>query len=356
VNLTSILGFLSFIGWIIAVAGGALAISNIAQNRSAARGISLAILGIVIGIIFFIASAGLVLVGPAEVAVVYQIAGGDADALRDEPLRPGVHVVVPVINQPFIYSTALQTYTMSGVPREGAVQGNDAIDTRTSDLQVVYIDVSVIYGVDESLVNNLHVRWQNRFQEEFVRPTVREAVRPVVARYTAEELYGTTEVTEGVTQESNLELISEEVQTVLEPLFQENGLRLERFLVRQVTFSEAFITAVENRQVAEQARQQAVLEAERRREEARGQADANRITAEGEAEAIQIRAGAQAEALRLINEQITENPNLIQYTYVQNLSDNIRLILVPSNSPFLFDFQQLQEQTEDDTTIGTTTP
>jgi prohibitin 2 len=341
-NLTSILGFLSFIGWVIAIIGGLLAGVSISQKRPATRGVGLAVLGVAAGSLFFITSAGLVLVGPAEVTVVYQLAGGDTDALRDTPLGPGLHVVIPIINQPFIYSTALQTYTMSGVTDEGQQTGDDAVSTRTRDLQVVYIDVSVIYGVDPAGVNTLHTRWQNRYQDDFVRPVVREAVRPVIAAYTAEELYGTTSETEA--QQSNLDTIQQAVQSALEPIFEENGLRLEQFLIRRITFSEVFITAIENRQVAEQLREQAVLEAERRREEARGTADSTRITAEGEAQATQIRAQAQAEALRLINEQISANPNLIQYTYVQNLADSIRLILVPANDPFLFDFQQQQEQ------------
>ena len=60
-----------------------------------------------------------------------------------------------------------------------------------------------------------------------------------------------------------------------------------------------------------------------------------------------ISAAAEAEALRLISEQIAANPQLIQYQYVQNLSDQVRLILVPSNSPFLFDFNSLTQANPD---------
>lgn len=42
-----------------------------------------------------------------------------------------------------------------------------------------------------------------------------------------------------------------------------------------------------------------------------------------------------------MSEQIAANPSLIQYLYVQNLSDNVNIALVPSNSPFLFDFESL---------------
>ena len=47
------------------------------------------------------------------------------------------------------------------------------------------------------------------------------------------------------------------------------------------------------------------------------------------------------------SQQIAANPSLIQYLYVQNLSDNVRVITVPSNSPFLFDFNSLAQPNND---------
>ena len=71
--------------------------------------------------------------------------------------------------------------------------------------------------------------------------------------------------------------------------------------------------------------------------------------AEGEAQAILLRAEAEAEALRIVSSEIANNPSLIPYLYVQNLSDNVNIALVPSNSPFLFDFAGLTDS------LGTTT-
>ena len=84
-------------------------------------------------------------------------------------------------------------------------------------------------------------------------------------------------------------------------------------------------------------------EAQTAQTQAQGRANAAIAAAEGEAQSIEIRAKAQAEALRLVSEQIAANPSLIQYQYVQNLSDNVQLILLPSNSPFLFDLNSLSQ-------------
>ena len=106
---------------------------------------------------------------------------------------------------------------------------------------------------------------------------------------------------------------------------------------------EAFTDAIEQKVVAEQNLQRARTDAQRAATEAEGRANAAIAAANGEAQSIEIRAQAEAEALRLVSEQIAANPSLIQYLYVQNLSDNVQLVLVPSSSPFLFDFASLAE-------------
>ncbi len=159
-GLTSILGFISLAGWIALLAGAGIAISNAAQNRSARGGITLAIFGLFVGILFFVFSSGLVEIGPTQVAVVFQRIGGNtANKSLTDPLGPGVHVVIPVINEVTIYSTESRTYTMSKVPDEGQHLGDDAISARTSDGQQVDIDLSIQYSVDPSKVNQLHLLW-----------------------------------------------------------------------------------------------------------------------------------------------------------------------------------------------------
>ncbi|MFN7211015.1 MAG: hypothetical protein ACK4P1_11610, partial [Aggregatilineales bacterium] len=68
-TLNSILGFLSLAGWLAVLAGVGIAISNAAQNRPTRGGIALASIGLLTGVIFFLASAGLVTVGATQVAV-----------------------------------------------------------------------------------------------------------------------------------------------------------------------------------------------------------------------------------------------------------------------------------------------
>ncbi len=345
-SLSSILGFISLAGWVMVVAGAGMAISNAAQRRSGRPGVLLAVAGLVIGIAFAAGSLGLVEVGPNEVAVVFQRIGGDQAtfSLWAKPLGPGIHIIVPVVNEATIYSTRIMNYTMSGKTNEGQVIGNDAVEARTRDGQEVFVDASVLFSIDPGKVNLIHLKWQNRVETDFVRATVRAAIREVVSGYNAEDIYSTKRAA-----------IAPDVTTAIIAKFQENGLILNEMLIRNVSFSDVFVKAIEQKQVALQQAEQAKQEAERVRTLAKGQADAAVTTAkgaadatvvkaQGDSQAIELRAAADAKALALINEQISKNPLLVQWRYIEKLASNISMILIPSNSPYLFDIQAMMAQ------------
>jgi regulator of protease activity HflC (stomatin/prohibitin superfamily) len=343
-GLTGILGFISLAGWIALLAGAGLAISNAAQNRSARGGISLAIFGLFVGVLFFVFSSGLVEVGPTQIAVVFQQLGGNAatKSLTD-PLGPGVHIVIPIVNQVTIYSTEGRTYTMSKVSDEGQHLGDDAISARTSDGQQVDVDLSIQYAIDPAQVNQLHLLWQNRYESDFVRPTTRTAVYDATVAYTGADIYGAKRTD-----------LQKQLFNDLKPRFTANGLVLRDVQLRQITFSDDFVKAVDAKKVAEQQALQADQEAIRARTLAKGQADAavtkaqgdadaSVAKAKGDAQAIELRAAADAKALALINEQLSKNPLLLQWRYIEKLAGDVRLVLLPSNSPFLFDVNKLAE-------------
>ncbi len=51
---------------------------------------------------------------------------------------------------------------MSGTANEGAVQGNDAVEARTSDGQQVYVDATVRFYADPAKVVDLRRTWQGQ--------------------------------------------------------------------------------------------------------------------------------------------------------------------------------------------------
>ena len=338
-GIGGILGAIALLGFLLFLAGIGLVVVSVSQGRPARNGVMLAVIGLVGGILLSIVSQGILVVGPTQVAVVFNVLSGELE----NPRNPGTHIVIPVIQDVTIYPIEQQQYTMSGIPAEGTVVGNDAVRSRSIDGQEVFIDITIIYSIDPLNVNLVHQRWQTRYQNELIRPTIRGFVRDTVSLYAAESIYGTERTA-----------VEDQVEARMRTRLAEEGLNVTDLVVRDVTFSSDFTNAIESKQIAEQSAVEATFrvqeeeqEAERIRVRSKGARDAEIARAEGDAQAIVLRAVANAEALRLVSEQIAANPNLIQYLYVQNLSDNVSLALIPTNSPFLFDFNSFTEMGSD---------
>lgn len=338
------LGVLVAVFWLGAIGGLVLAGLNFSRQRSTRSGLTIFVVGVVGGIALTVVNSGLVLVQPNERAVVFrQIGSREADSLRPEPLQPGLNWIIPFVESAIVYDVARQEVTMAGGGAGEVAEvsgGLSGVRARSNDGQEVLVDVTVIYTIDPAEVNLVHVNWRQGYQNGFVVPQTRSIMRDAVANYGAEEIYAGGRVA-----------VQADTVDALGPKLNEEGFILVDTLIRDVTFSPEFADAVERKQIAEQEAQRAVFlvqqqeqEAERARVEAQGLADAEAIRAEGEARAIITRAEAEAEGLRLINEQISENPNLIQFRYIQELGDNVELIIIPSNTPFLFDTQALLDQ------------
>lgn len=331
-SISGILSAASLLGVLLFLAGVGLAVSAVSQNRSPRGGAVLAVAGIIIAALLSVVAGGLLVVEPTQVAIVTNTFTGQVE----EPKRAGTHIIVPIFQRVVIfYPITQQEYTMAATLAEGASRGDDAIVAQTKDGQTIGLDVTVIFRVNPDEADNLYLRWNENYLVGFVRPTVRSLVREQVTGFTAEEIYSALR-----------EKLANDIEAVVETRFVKEHLELTDLLIRDITFSDAFTNAIEEKVVAEQNLARARTEAERARTEAQGRANAAIAAATGEAESIILRATAEAEALRVVSEEIAKNPMLIQYLYVQNLSDNVSIALVPSNTPFLFDLGGLLSTTQ----------
>lgn len=332
-DISSIFQVIALAGFLVGFAGIALVVAAASQGRPVRSGVMLAAVGFIAGIVLMIVGNGLLVVEPARTAVVINVLSGE---LEDPPRAPGTSIIIPGIQQVVIYRTDQQEYTMSGITDEGAQRGNDAVEALTEDGQRVFLDITVIYRITREDANTVHLSWQNRYENEFVRQAIRSISRDIVATFDAVSIYGGDRTT-----------MQQEIEEQLGEAMKAEGLTLSSLRVRQIRFDEEFANSIEQKQIAEQNLERARTEAETARTRAEGEAQAAIEAARGEAESITIRARAEAEALRLISEQIAANPNLIQYQYVEQLADNVNLALVPSNTPFLFDANSFMEMGDD---------
>jgi regulator of protease activity HflC (stomatin/prohibitin superfamily) len=329
-RITDIFSGISILFWV--AAAGFVAFSSVQAARGQKiknmRAIALAI--IIGAVLTTTLSAGLVFVEPQERGVV--ISAISPKGYREQALQPGLRWIVPFVERVVYYPVSRQTYTMSIAANEGQIQGDDSITARTADGQEIFVDASVIYQINPDKVVSLHILWQNRYSDELVRAQSRGIIRDAVSQFGVED----------VVTDKRFELVSY-INDELNNKFEENGLMLVDFVLRNITFSPEYAASVEQKQVAEQQAKQAAFVVEQKRQEAqqvietaKGDAEAAVIAAEGRAKARLVEAQAEADALKLIEEAIANNPELLTYQYITKLAPSIDTMLLPSESPFVF--------------------
>ena len=325
---------LSIAGW-AAIGLLVLYVFYVVSMRSQGRQMRISILVVLILLVLGVAlnavGAGLVFIDQTEAGVVISplLPGG----VRPNPLTAGIHLIIPFVESVDRFSIAQQEYTMSGSTNEGALQGNDAVEGRTADGQQVFIDATVRYSVDPAQVVELRRKWitVDRYVASFVRPTTRNIIYNTTSRYKVEDIYGAKR--------------AELQQVIYDQLVTEyarQGLSLDAFQLRNITFTAEYAQSIEQKQIAQQQAEQARLLVQKAQQEA----DQLRAKAQGEADAAVTKAKGDAEALRQIAAALKDNPDLLTYTYIQKLAPNVGLILLPSggSNPFILDLSSLQAQ------------
>lgn len=326
-NIASALKGLATVSWLLVIGIIVLAVFR-ASRAKPIKGAVWMVLGTVIfSLVLTTVSAGLVFLQADQYGIV--ISALQPTGYRTQPLAPGLHWVVPFLENVQSYSIAKQTYTMATATGEGQIVGDDSIQARTKDGQQVFIDASVIYSIDPAHLIDLHISWQNRFEDLVVRPVTRSAIRDAVSQFGVEEIVSS--------KRAELE------QTILDTIKQglaSNNLMMNDFLLRNIRFSDEYAAAVEQKQIAEQLALQAQFvvqqkkqEAEQARQVAQGTADAAVISAQGAAQAILLTAQAQAQANEVLAKSLT--PDLLTYTYILKIAPNVQVMYLPSGTPLL---------------------
>lgn len=256
---------------------------------------------------------GFFLVPAGHVGVIFDYTrGGVMDTERGE----GLQFKVPIIQKATIFDTRTQEYTMSISAGEGYYYENDAIEARSKDGQIVFVDATVLYHIGKNDASTVYqtLGREDDVTTKVIRPKTRETVREIVGRFNALDLVS----------EKRSE-IADQINTELGAGFTKDFVTLEDLVIRNVTFTEEFTQAIEQKEIA----RQNVITAEYRKQEAE-QFKEKKI----------IEAQADAESIRLKGDALRSNPEVIQLEFVQKMADDIKWGVLPDNIVPLMNFQQ----------------
>lgn len=150
----------------------------------------------------------------------------------------------------------------------------------SKDLQTIKSSIAVNYRVDQDHVADLYQKIGMSYESTVINPAISECIKSVTSRYTAEELI--TKRTE----------VSEKMKKFLQEKLSEKYILVDSFNIINFDFTDAFNTAIEEKQIAEQNALKAKYDLER---------------IKTEAEQAVTKAKGEAEAMKLKNEQISQN-------------------------------------------------
>lgn len=178
-----------------------------------------------------------------------------------------------------------------------------ATEAFSKDLQTVSTLIAVEYRVDKSKSYSIFKEVGDFYESILVLPAANEVLKSIVSQYTAEETI------------TNREMISGGLVVELNEKLNDIGITVEYVNIIDFDFSEAYISAIEEKQVAEQKLLKAKTEAEEKKVTEQGEADAMLIKAQAEADALIIKAESEAKANEVIANSIKEG--LVDYKTIE---------------------------------------
>lgn len=194
-------------------------------------------------------------------------------------LQEGIHVKAPFVQQVVMIDNRI-------------VKLEVETEAFSKDLQTVSTTLAINYRVDSKKSYSIYKNIGANYESVLVTPAVNEVLKAIAAQYTAEESV------------TNRALISDGLIEGLNEKLNGIGLYVTDVNIVNFDFSDAFITAIEEKQVA----QQKLLKAETEKQTA--------ITnAQAEAETIRIKAEAEAEANDTLGESLNEQ--IIEYNKIE---------------------------------------
>ena len=242
-----------------------------------------------------------------------------AGKYEPSPMQPGFHFFVPFIQKVIVVDTRVRliNYTSGEDMGEAAqkisfAQGSSGGIIRKNSISVldarnlpVSIDITVQYRLNPENAPQTIASWGLSWENKIVDPVVRDVVRAVAGKYTAEELPTkrndiAAQIDEGIRKNIDAQ--------------PNKPVELHTVQLREIILPEKVKEQIERVQIAKQEAERTKYEVERANQEAlkkaalaEGTAKAAIIEAQGRADAAKIEADAQAYANKEVAKSLDQN-------------------------------------------------
>jgi len=217
-------------------------------------------------------------IGAGERGVVLQFG-----AVQDKIFNEGLYFKIPIMQQVEIMDVQIRK---DEVPASAS----------SKDLQIVTSTIALNYHLDPDSVNKVWQEVGKDYNSRIISPSIQEAVKAVIAKFTAEELI------------TKREEVKEQIKLNLAERVAERSILIDEFNIIDFSFSPAFNEAIEAKVTAEQLK----LKADRDLERIVIEAEQWVAEAKGKAEAIKV----EAQALR-------SNPKVVELRWIEKWNGQV---------------------------------
>jgi regulator of protease activity HflC (stomatin/prohibitin superfamily) len=167
----------------------------------------------------------------------------------------------------------------------------------SNDLQEVQTVIALNYHIDPSDANAIFQQLGADYSDRIIAPTIQESVKASVAKFNAEELITKRETAKGV--------IADAIRNTLS----DRDIVVETVFITDFKFSQAFADQIEQKVVAFQK----FLTEQNNLRAIQVIANQTVVQAEAQARANIAKANGESQAIRIINEQLRQNPQYLQW-------------------------------------------
>lgn len=268
---------------------------NINPNAKRTRALIIAIVIVVAVAILLIASVTIVPAGHKGILM-------NMGAVSGEVMDEGLNFKIPFVQSVQIIDVRMQKYESSDN------------SSASKDLQTIKSSIAVNYRIDESKAAELYKTIGMNYESTVISPAISECMKAVTSQYTAEEL---------IIKRNE---VSAAMKEFLQDKLKDKYIIVDSFNVVNFDFSEAFNTAIEEKQIAEQNALKAKYDLER---------------IKTEAEQDVTKAKGEAEAMKLKNQQISQS--IIYLEFIEKWDGKMPTYYGADNLFFGIDLENAQK-------------
>ncbi|HWA31277.1 MAG TPA: prohibitin family protein [Rhizomicrobium sp.] len=194
----------------------------------------------------------------------------------------------------------------------------------SQDQQPATVQVSVNYRLPEANVLEVYSRYGTDYPSILIDTQLPRRLKEVFGLFSAQSMI------------QDRTKLGAEVEKSLEHALDNRGIQIVSVQVEDVSFSDAYETAVENRMKSVVAQYQAEAEKQRRITNADAAAYEVKAAADAQAHAIEVKGQAEAQAIKARADALQANPNLIGLTAAEKWNGVLPTTMVPGGAaPFI---------------------